>query len=92
MFRGASHSKLVLLDSSGKILARTEWTGTNYYLLGLEKAAHEIAQLVDKGRKEAGLSLDVPLAGLVNNHLSDLFDEKYHCSRVWLCPVLKTTA
>uniref|UniRef100_A0A914WEN1 N-acetyl-D-glucosamine kinase n=1 Tax=Plectus sambesii TaxID=2011161 RepID=A0A914WEN1_9BILA len=61
---GATNSKLVLLDGSGRVLSRTEWTGTNGYLLGLEKAAHEIAQLVNKGKVEAGLSVDVPLTAL----------------------------
>lgn len=61
---GASHTVLVIVDSSGNILGEAEGEGTNQWLIGLDECCKRIEELTRKAKIAAGLQPDAPLKSL----------------------------
>ncbi|XP_068922570.1 N-acetyl-D-glucosamine kinase isoform X1 [Petaurus breviceps papuanus] len=61
---GATHSKVVLLNEKGKIVAEVEGPSTNQWLIGLETCAERINDMVNEAKKKAGITISEPLQSL----------------------------
>ncbi|XP_063705728.1 N-acetyl-D-glucosamine kinase [Culicoides brevitarsis] len=61
---GATHSKLLMCNEAGAIIASIEGPGTNHWMLGIPECARRIAKMVDDAKKAAGVPLDVKLKAL----------------------------
>ncbi|XP_036607278.1 N-acetyl-D-glucosamine kinase isoform X1 [Trichosurus vulpecula] len=58
---GATHSKAVLLNQKGKVVAETEGPSTNQWLIGVETCAERINDMVNEAKKKAGIRTNEPL-------------------------------
>ncbi|KAL4711591.1 hypothetical protein ACJJTC_003608 [Scirpophaga incertulas] len=61
---GATHSNLIICDSTGKVLGTARGLGTNHWILGIDVCANRILQMVREGKENAGIPLDHPLDSL----------------------------
>ncbi|XP_021355613.1 N-acetyl-D-glucosamine kinase-like [Mizuhopecten yessoensis] len=61
---GATHSKMVLFRSDGKVMAWTEGPSTNQWLVGQEECLKRVSQMVQEAKKIAGLDEDKPIKAL----------------------------
>uniref|UniRef100_A0A336N1G9 N-acetyl-D-glucosamine kinase n=1 Tax=Culicoides sonorensis TaxID=179676 RepID=A0A336N1G9_CULSO len=61
---GATHSKLLLCDETGMVVASISGPGTNHFLLGIHECARRIANMVKDAKNAVGLSQDVKLKAL----------------------------
>jgi len=52
---GATHSKLVLCDKNGTVVARVSGPGTNHWVVGIPEVARRIAKMVEEAKKQASL-------------------------------------
>lgn len=64
LFRGATHSKLVLCGENGKIIARATGPGTNHWVVGIPEVARRIAQMTEDAKNQAGIEQTLPLKAL----------------------------
>lgn len=62
-FRGATQSKLVIFDETGKKYGEWEYGGLNYVLDGFDIVADKVAAWTRKVKREIGIS--APFAALV---------------------------
>jgi len=75
---GSSHSTVVLVDHTGKIIAKDTGPGTNHYLLGMPECWKRIAGMVNKVKSEAGIpettrikALGLSLSGCENEETNE---------------------
>lgn len=61
---GASNSTVVLLNPQGQVVGTAKGAGTNHYLIGMRECRTRIAELVNRAKEQAGISLDTPIAAL----------------------------
>ncbi|XP_046842752.1 N-acetyl-D-glucosamine kinase-like isoform X2 [Xenia sp. Carnegie-2017] len=61
---GGSSSNIVIVNASGHVIGKAEGLSTNHWLIGIEECAVRVNDMVVKAKKNAGLSLDKPLASL----------------------------
>eukprot|EP00042_Codosiga_hollandica_P036188 m.273823 g.273823 ORF g.273823 m.273823 type:complete len:379 (+) comp54823_c0_seq9:1895-3031(+) len=61
---GGSFTRMVILDASGSILARSSAEGTNHWLIGKEECVRRLSALVNDTKTQAGIDLATPLASL----------------------------
>ena len=92
---GGSCSNMVLIDGNGKVVGRSEGLGTNHWLIGIEKCAERVNEMVVNAKEMAGISVDAPLASLglslsggehpeFKKQMSDTMSSKYpNCSKVY---------
>ncbi|CAI2738242.1 unnamed protein product [Dicrocoelium dendriticum] len=64
---GASNSRIVLLDSEGRILGFAEGPPTNQWLCGIQETVQRLLTLVDLGLQDASMSPGTPISHLVVN-------------------------
>eukprot|EP00741_Cyanophora_paradoxa_P011296 tig00020554_g10911.t1 len=60
---GATHSKAVLVDAAGNVVARAEGSGTNHYLVGMPACAKIVLDMINQAKQAAGAA-GQPLAAL----------------------------
>ncbi|XP_027695796.1 N-acetyl-D-glucosamine kinase [Vombatus ursinus] len=61
---GATHSKVLLLNKKGKVVAEADGPSTNQWLIGLDACAERINGMVNEAKKKAGVKLNEPLRSL----------------------------
>lgn len=61
---GATHSKLLVCNEAGTIVASIEGPGTNHWMLGIPECARRIANMVEDAKAVAGLAKDEKLKAL----------------------------
>ncbi|RZC18405.1 N-acetyl-D-glucosamine kinase, partial [Asbolus verrucosus] len=61
---GATHSNIVLMDSSGNILATSHGPGTNHHLTGMVECQKRIADMVNSAKLKAKMAYHQPLDSL----------------------------
>ncbi|KAL3270367.1 hypothetical protein HHI36_009413 [Cryptolaemus montrouzieri] len=61
---GATHSSVILIDTSGNILATGKAEGTNHYNIGMDECRRRIVEMVDKAKTDAKISSETPLLAL----------------------------
>ncbi|XP_033757375.1 N-acetyl-D-glucosamine kinase-like [Pecten maximus] len=61
---GATHSKMVLFRSDGKVMAKTEGPSTNQWLVGQEECLKRVSEMVQEAKKIAGLDEKKPIKAL----------------------------
>ncbi|CAH1257734.1 N-acetyl-D-glucosamine kinase-like isoform X1 [Branchiostoma lanceolatum] len=61
---GATHSKMVIMSSEGKIMAWSEGPSTNHWLIGVDQCVTTINDMVVDAKKQAGIPEDKPLKAL----------------------------
>lgn len=61
---GATHSKLIICNEKGEQVAAVQGLGTNHWLVGIPECAKRIADMIQKGKEEANISLSTKLKSL----------------------------
>lgn len=61
---GATHSKLLMCNEAGVVIASIEGPGTNHWMLGIPECARRIAKMVEDAKKAAGIGKEVQLKAL----------------------------
>lgn len=61
---GATHSKMVLMNEKGDILAWTDGPSTNQWLIGQEECLKRVNNMVEEAKTKAGLDSGTKLASL----------------------------
>jgi N-acetylglucosamine kinase-like BadF-type ATPase len=59
---GNSKTDLVIATSEGQVLAEVRGGGTRSHIIGVPAMVADLAELVERGREQAGLSADVSIA------------------------------
>ncbi|XP_072177829.1 N-acetyl-D-glucosamine kinase-like [Diadema setosum] len=61
---GATHSKMVIMDDRGTILAWSEAESTNHWLIGINMCLARINSMAEAAKQEAGIDVNKPLKAL----------------------------
>ncbi|XP_055384792.1 N-acetyl-D-glucosamine kinase [Condylostylus longicornis] len=61
---GATHSKLIICNEEGEILSTVTGLGTNHWISGIPEVAKRIADMIEKGKKEAKINQTTKLISL----------------------------
>lgn len=61
---GATHSKLVICNSNGEIVASVKGAGTNHWMVGIKECAKRIADMVQEAKIEAKIPDELQLKSL----------------------------
>lgn len=64
IFRGATHSKLIILNEKGEILAHVSGPGTNHWITGIPECAKRITDMVNEAKTVAGIDSNLQLKAL----------------------------
>jgi hypothetical protein len=64
--RGATHSNIILMDITGKIIATATGPGTNHHMTGMAECQKRIADMVNSARLKAKMGFHQPLDALVS--------------------------
>lgn len=66
MYRGATHSNLVICDETGTVRGKSKGPGTNHWAVGIEECANRVVNMVNAAKEDAGIPKDRPLDSLVS--------------------------
>lgn len=61
---GATHSKMVIMDETGAILAWSEAQSTNHWLIGIDLCLVRINSMAEEAKRKAGIDVNKPLRAL----------------------------
>lgn len=61
---GATHSKMVIMDESGSVLAWSEAQSTNHWLIGIDLCLVRINSMAEEAKKKAGIDIQTPLKAM----------------------------
>lgn len=61
---GATHSKLIICDAAGEIVATIAGPSTNHWMTGIPECARRIAEMVRDGKAKAAIDQTAPLKSL----------------------------
>lgn len=64
IYRGATHSKLIICDENGAIVSSVAGPSTNHWMVGIPECANRIAKMVEAGKSEGKIPQNVKLKTL----------------------------
>lgn len=64
IFSGATHSKLIICNADGEIVATIAGPSTNHWMTGIPECANRIAKMVSEGKSKALIDESTQLKSL----------------------------
>lgn len=83
---GATHSKMIIVDGTGKRYGEWAYSGLNYYLEGYDQVADKVATWIREVKQKVGISGPLAAVGMglsgaedqeINNHVISLLKERH---------------